>query len=416
MADLVIEITIGKADLLVGEFFLLAERGRRKTAFRYSQSWLDDPRAFAIAPDLPLSADLVLKSLCRDGGHIPLPIQDVAPDSWGRRVLGMALMESPSHGTEFHALLGVNDHLRAGALRFRARGSSQGMLASERGFSLDGVSEAARQIRFFEEDPFAYVEWAEESGEGRLVEAVGSLGGARPKAWVVDEEGIQWMLKPPRLREDVAIARGEVLALTLASELGITAAKARLVECMLEHPASLVRRFDRIGAARIPYISAQTMLGCDEAVGATYEDLEMRMRGHCADVANQLLELYRRMMFGLLVRNTDDHLRNHGFLRGADGWRLSPAFDINPEPRSLGWFATGVSEIHPTTIEGVVEAGSLFGVAEKDAQAMSAEMTRHIRGRWREIGADLGMTPRDVEYFGEAIEPSSLRQGLAGRS
>lgn len=136
----------------------------------------------------------------------------------------------------------------------------------------------------------------------------------------------------------------------------------------------------------------------------------MAMRRHCVDPGGQIVELYRRMVFGILIRNTDDHLRNHGFLRAPGGWRLSPAFDINPEHRPGGRMQTAISEIHGNlpSIDAALDASAFFDIDRRTAEQMTGDMARHIAGSWRRIGGQLGMDARDFSAVGAAIETEDL--------
>lgn len=248
-----------------------------------------------------------------------------------------------------------------------------------------------------------------------LREAVGSLGGARPKVNARDRNGALWIVKLPKQSDEYAMARAEVLALRLAAEVGITACEAQVMNDAQNFPIALVRRFDRIGddhAARVPFISALTFLGLEgeDPIG-TYEDIAMQMRAHAQNAGAQMAELYRRMLFTVLIHNTDDHLRNHGFLRGASGWQLSPAYDINPEHRAGRTLQTPISAIHGSdaSVRSVLDAAEFFDVRPKGARYLARDMAQHIAKRWRPLGGELGMTSRDTNAVAAAIETSDLK-------
>ncbi|MBK43827.1 MAG: hypothetical protein CMN20_00640 [Roseovarius sp.] len=356
----------------------------------------------------------------RDGERsaLPLPMTDTAPDSWGRKII--ELLRGTQYLTELDYLLESDDRLRIGALRyFDGPGAEATALAPPRA---DGVNvprlhdldEVIRQARAFEEDPAGYARRrAELVGGDLLAEAVGSLGGARPKVNARDREGALWIVKLPKIDDDYAVARAEAMTLRLAREVGIDACVADILNTSQRFPAALIRRFDRVGADhsdRVPFISAQTFLGLGGTAASSYEDLAMAMRRHCVDPAGQIVELYRRMVFGILIRNTDDHLRNHGFLRAPGGWRLSPAFDINPEHRPGGRMQTAISEIHGNlpSIDAALDASAFFDIDRRTAEQMTGDMARHIAGAWRRIGGQLGMDARDFSAVGAAIETEDL--------
>lgn len=419
MAARRIDVRIGARAVPVGELIVEADQGRETSVFTYHESWRSLERGFALAPGMPLVAAPFYGRTEERRSCLPLPLADSAPDSWGRKIIER--LRGTQYLGELDYLLESDDFLRVGALRyFDGPGEDAVPLAPPRegGLSvprLHDLEEVIRQARAFEEDPASYA-----AGRARLVggdllaEAVGSLGGARPKVNARDENGALWIVKLPKIDDDYAMARAEVMTLKLAAEVGIVAAEARILNTSQRFPAALVRRFDRTGAdhaGRVPFISAQTFLGLGGAAASSYEDLAMAMRQHCANPAREIAELYRRMVFGILVRNTDDHLRNHGFLRAPGGWRLSPAFDINPEHRPGGRMQTAISEIHGNvpSIEAALDASAYFDVPRDAAEEMTGEMARHIAGNWRRIGGQLGMDARDLAAVSSAIETDELR-------
>jgi serine/threonine-protein kinase HipA len=413
-----IDVRIGARAVPVGELIFQTDGTRASSVFTYRKSWLALERAFPLAPALPLETTPFHSR--RDGARsvLPLPIADSAPESWGCRII--ETLHGAQYLTELDYLLESDDRLRIGALRyFDGPGPGARALAPPRGDGvniprLQDLGEVIRQARAFEEDPAGYARRsAALGGSDLLAEAAGSLGGARPKVNARDREGALWIVKLPRIDDSYAVARAEVMALLLARDVGIDACVADILITAQQFPAALIRRFDRAGVDhmdRVPFISAQTFLGLGETATSSYEDLAMAMRQHCVDPARQIAELYRRMVFGILIGNTGDHLRNHGFLRTPGGWRLSPAFDITPEPRSGGRMQTAISEIHGAlpSIDAALDAAAFFNIDRRMAEQMAGDMARHIAGSWRRIGIQLGMDARDVTAVGAAIETAEL--------
>ena len=162
-----------------------------------------------------------------------------------------------------------------------------------------------------------------------------SLGGARPKASVVEKDGQLAIAKFPRKEDEVNTVVWEAVALTLAKKAGITVPDAR-VETVAGKPVLLLRRFDRDGNRRIPFLSAMSMLGSKDNETRSYMEIVDALRQHGAAPKADMEALWRRVVFNILISNTDDHMRNHGFLyEGPDGWRLSPAYDLNPVPTDI---------------------------------------------------------------------------------
>lgn len=413
-----VDVRIGARAVPVGELIVENGGARETSIFTYHDRWRALERAFPLAPNMPLGPAPFYGRQAEGRSVLPLPIADTAPDSWGRKII--ELLRGTQYLTELDYLLESDDRLRIGALRyFDGPGPEATALAPPRA---DGVNvprlhelqEVIRQARAFEEDPVGYARRrAQLIGGDLLAEAVGSLGGARPKINARDGDGVLWIVKLPKIDDDYAVARAEVMTLKLARDVGISACDAEILNTSQRFPAALIRRFDRIGAGhadRVPFISAQTFLGLGGTAASSYEDLAMAMRRHCVDSAGQIAELYRRMVFGILVKNTDDHLRNHGFLRTPGGWRLSPAFDINPEHRQGGRMQTAISEIHGNlpSVEAALDASAFFDIDRPEAERMTGEMARYIAASWRRIGGHLGMDARDFSAVGAAIETEDL--------
>lgn len=180
-------------------------------------------------------------------------------------------------------------------------------------------------------------------------------------------------------------------------------------------PVALIRRFDRSErGGRFPLISAQTFMGLPGTEPSTYVDMADRLRIYGAEPAADMEELWARMAFSILIQNVDDHLRNHAFLGGPGGWRLSPAFDINPEPDEGGTLKTAISEIHGSSpdVEAAVDAAPFFGLDEDAARERLASMAGIISSTWRETGARLGMTSSDFKAVAPAFESRQIKAAI----
>lgn len=178
------------------------------------------------------------------------------------------------------------------------------------------------------------------------------------------------------------MAKVEANTLRLAALVGITASEARTVRIDGPHSALLVKRFDRVGDERVPFISAQTFMGLSGAEAGNYVDLALQIDRYGEQPRQDIEELYRRLMFSVLVSNVDDHLRNHGFLLGAGGkWRLSPAFDINPSPGEGQTLKTAISDIHGNelSIEAVIDAAPYFGIEVDEAHKMACDQRETLK-------------------------------------
>lgn len=429
MAKWDVDVRIGAQAVPVGRLVVESDGARRNSMFAYHQSWIDDPRGFDLAPSMPRQAAPIFTVGGRGLSVLPGPIDDGAPDSWGRKIIEKTRGSGALEDIEY--LVGTSDFLRIGALRYFDKAGPEGAaLAPHVGAGAPGIprletmDKVVHAARAFEADPERFRETRANLIAGDILrDAVGSLGGARPKINAVDQTGALWIVKLPKQADTYAMARAEAMALRLAARCGIAASKAIVMNDAPNFPLIRVRRFDRTGPdgqARIPFISASSLLGVrgPDEVG-TYEDIAFAIRQHGANVAAQIQELYRRMAFTILLRNTDDHLRNHGFLRTPEGWVLSPAFDINPEHRTGGALQTPISEMHGAqcSIRAALDAAEYFDLSMAKAREIVAQMAETIGNSWRVLGGELGMTATDFAALTPVIENEDIewvRRGFGG--
>lgn len=395
-----IRVAIGGKLAPVGVLDFESRPDKQISVFRYADEWLDNPISFSIAPSLPLAARVFHRSAPYSDPRPALPgvIADCAPDGWGRRVVAKDMGKTP---TELEHLLAANDRTRHGALRF----------LDEDGNPLaDSVPPVPRLSRLPDirrlADSF-------ETGKGDLravaheLRGWGStLGGARPKSDYEDADGVLHIAKYTTAKDTLPIERMEVATLRLAREAGLHAATGELALGRSSYPVALIKRFDRAGhGGRIHYASARTFLGTDTG---HYTDLADQMRSSCRgeDLPGELRELHRRILFSILVSNDDDHLKNHGFLYVGDGnWRLSPAFDINPNPDGSTRLQTGIGEQfgHQPSVEAAVEAAPLFEVDKDEAMADARRMAKIVAVRWRPLCMEMGMDRNECDQYEAAF-------------
>jgi serine/threonine-protein kinase HipA len=241
----------------------------------------------------------------------------------------------------------------------------------------------------------------------RLLLAPGSsLGGARPKASVVDRDGSLMIAKFPHRFDETDAVAWEAVALELAGRAGVSVPKWLTIP-VGRKSALLVARFDRRDGARVPFLSAMSMLGAGEKEEHSYLEVAEALRRHGAAPRQDLAELWRRIVFNVLISNTDDHLRNHGFLyAGQAGWRLSPAYDMNPIPVDVKArvLATSIDPDDPSaSMDLALAAGDYFGLAAAEARAVAAEVGRAVAG-WRQVAARLGIGNAEIERMASAFE------------
>lgn len=236
-------------------------------------------------------------------------------------------------------------------------------------------------------------------------------GAPDPRASVRDIEGKLSVAKFPHKGDETDAVRWEGLALTLAAKAGIAVPGWRIVEAAGK-PILVLRRFDREGALRVPFLSAMSMLGANDLETRSYLEMADALRRYGAAPKDDLRALWRRIVFNVLVSNTDDHLRNHGFLyAGNDGWRLAPAYDLNPvpvdvKPRVL---TTAIDEEDATaSLELVLKVAGYFELEAKGARVIAGEVGRAV-AHWRSEAGRLGLSKSEIERMASAFEHEDLR-------
>jgi serine/threonine-protein kinase HipA len=380
---------------LVGTVRSAARSGA--VTFTYDDVWLTRRDAFAIDPTV-----LPLRPGAYHAESLFAAIRDVGPDRWGRVLIERAvrkrvLPERPFRDLDY--VLALDDASRIGALRFRRPG---GPFLAESGGRLPPLLRLPQLLQAAD----AVHGDAETADDLRFLLGQGSpLGGARPKSAVVLPDGglaIAKFRKPDDMRD---IAAGEVLALTLAKAAGIDAAAARLVKVQGSH-AAVITRFDRDANGRIPFVSAATLLGVGERDAGSYTAIAEAIRQFGDDVVRDLAELWRRMVFSLLVGNCDDHLRNHGFLMRSPGrWSLSPAYDINPVPaiEQSGGNATSLSDgAGERSVEHALALAPRFGLTAAVARSALHQVADAVSS-WRQAGKRLRLPASTLEAYASAF-------------
>lgn len=400
-------VALGEGKRVVGRLRFETDGRRQHSQFEYAAEWLAAPDRFALSPGLPL----------REGSHystgrsdrrsaLPGCFADAAPDSWGRALMSRALGGGLS---EFDYLALSDDRTRQGALRFL--GEDMEPLSDltppiPRLVELDRLRALAHR---FERDPGGAEEEARD-----LAGVAGSLGGARPKA-NVEGDGNLWIAKFTSAQDTRPVERVEVAALKLAARCGLRAAEAKLELRDSDSPIALIRRFDRRGNTRIPYISARTALDWDSDAGGFYTDIADVIRQISSKPLDDLHELWRRIVFTILVSNSDDHLKNHGFIyAGGDRWRLSPAFDINPSPSRHRVLETGIIQggSFDASFDIALEACEFFDLTSADARQQAHRMAETIANNWGQALRDEGCSAADVQSYSEAFEHKESKRAL----
>ena len=406
----------------IGRLWARSHHGRQGATFVYDARWLRHPDRFALEPALPLDP---APHHTHGGTALFGALRDSAPDRWGRELnRRQARRESRSRGappeafSEIDYLLRVSDSARLGALRF-ADTEGGVFLAPEEAAPIPPLVRLPALLRASEEvlageDPDTsrdVDDWL------RILLAPGSsLGGARPKAAVRDPGGRLAIAKFPARNDEVDVVRWEAVALHLAERAGIPVPERRL-RSIGGRPVLVLARFDREGDgdARIPFLSAMAALGAADHETRCYAELVDFLRRYGAHPRRDLRALWRRMVFNVLISNTDDHLRNHGFLHVPGmGWTLSPAYDLNPVPADVKprILATAIDFDDPTaSLELAFEAAPYFDLDVAAARAIAAEVAQ-ATGGWRQAAVDFGIARREPARMASAFEHADLALAL----
>jgi len=381
-------------------------------SFEYDRAWLDQPEVFSFDPDLALAAGHQYPAPQRKNFGIFL---DSSPDRWGRVLMqrrenARARREKrkPRALTEWDFLLGVHDETRLGALRFRESSNtlfidSDAQFAAPPLTSLRELQAASLQFEkhFDEEDNPLYEKWLTQ-----LFAPGSSLGGARPKASVRDEAGSLCIAKFPSRNDTRDVGAWELVAQSLARKAGIVVPDARPLR-FVESPYTtfLVKRFDRTArGGRLAFISAMTLTQrSDGEAGASYLDLVDLLQSRGADTRADCIQLFRRVLFNILIHNTDDHLRNHGFFIDESGIRLSPAYDINPsiDRQEL---TLAVNEVETACdVSIAMEASRDYGISPEQAAAALKEVQAAVNN-WKGEATHLNIPKAEQDLMANAFQ------------
>ena len=398
---------------LIGHLILSTGRSGDSIRFEYDDDWLGSKtplRVFDLEPSLGAFP----------GPHHPMAdntlfgiFRDTSPDRWGRLLMERReIQRARSEGRpvktlgEWDFLLGVADAGRMGALRLRDPATRMFVADSElpvppvtRLRELETI--VAELEKAGAEDQPEYRAWLMQ-----LTAPGTSLGGARPKASFIDSDGSVWLAKFPANDDRRDIGQWEYLAATLAGQCAIAMPVSRSIEFSRRGHTFATKRFDRVGASRRHYASAMTLAGRSEGEPASYLDIVevIETQGEKGRIAADLEQLYRRILFSILIGNRDDHLRNHGFLRGQNGWMLSPAFDINPNPDKAA-HALAIDEADPTpTTVTLTASRDFYRLSSKRAGEIEAEI-RGVVANWQAEAAKLGLARQEIAAMEPVIVP-----------
>ena len=395
--------------ILMGSLYVNVIKGGETYSFEYDKDWLKKTGlALTLDPEImPYS-----------GRQYPTRknifglFADASPDRWGRvlmnkreRILAEKEGRKPSKLYDSDYLLGVYDETRMGGIRFKANPegpflSDDKETAAPPWATLRTLEEASRN---FENDETGLTErWL-----NQLIKPGSSLGGARPKATVVDTKDQLWIAKFPSKNDENDTGAWEMVAHDLAALCGLNVPEAKLEKFSPLGSTFLIKRFDRLGSKRVHFASAMTLLGktdgASAADGSSYLDIAAFIKSYGAQPKMDLIELWRRIVFNMAVTNTDDHLRNHAFVLTDKGWILSPVYDVNPVPYGDELSLNVDEEDNSISIDIAVQTAVRFGISKSDAEAEAEDILKIVRDNWEKTAAEYGLTRRQVEEMRPAF-------------
>ena len=397
------------APVLIGSLFVNTIRGGERYSFEYDSNWLAQARyPVDIDPHLPQFRG----RLFPDDGRLFGVFSDASPDRWGRvllnkreRILADREGRKPSKLYDSDYLIGVSDLTRMGGLRFRM--DPDGSFVSDDNdtpvppwTSLRALESAAQEVDGDETT-------VSEKWLTQLIRPGSSLGGARPKSTVIDASGELWIAKFPSRNDDSDVGAWEKVTHDLAGLCGLRIPESKL-ECFSKYGSTfLVKRFDRENEKRVHFASAMTLLGKHDGQaseeGVSYLDIASFIRASGAHPAEDLIELWKRIVFSMAVNNTDDHLRNHAFILNENGWTLSPAYDINPVPYG-NELSLNVDEYDSRiSKDTALRIAPKFGINKMQADIWFNDITGTVTNNWQKLALSYEISRRDIEHMRPAF-------------
>ena len=393
---------------LVGQLSVLQAKGKRAYSIEYDPEWLHSQAQLLLDPDIGWYS----------GPQYPLGKEnfgiflDSMPDRWGRTLLKRRAAqlareagEEPPSLFDLDFLLGVFDKSRMGALRFKLEKDGP-FLNNDPIHAIPPIS-SVRELQYAasqlesDADPEELGKWL-----SILLAPGSSLGGARPKANVLDLDGHPWIAKFPSRSDEIDKGAWEYLAYLLAKDTGINMAPSRTEIVAGKHHTFFTRRFDRSGDERIHFASAMTMTGYNEEnlrdQVPSYLEIAEFIQFSGAHPKKDLQQLWRRIVFNMAISNTDDHLRNHGFLLTPQGWELSPAFDMNPSVEKPGLALNVDMDDNSLDVDLARSVGIYFQLDQKEMDNILAEVRAGVKN-WRKIAKMIGIPRRELEMMDGAF-------------
>ena len=398
--------------ILVGELGYESLRGSDSYSFKYDNSWLRQYGSLSLSADINNYPGWQYTQPERD---IFGCFSDALPDRWGRLLLNRreqiiaAEEKRPVHKlSSFDYLMGIEDISRMGGFRFKASQDGE-FINCENSLRIPPLTDirtlvtASMEIEKSEElNRLPEKKWLQQ-----LVHPGTSLGGARPKAVVVNDEGRLCVAKFPSRNDDYDVGLWEHHSHLLAKEAGVIAAQTSVVDTGRKYHTFLSKRFDRSDDGRRKHFaSAMTLLGltdgCDAKTGNGYLDIVDFILQNCCDVEDNLRQLYRRVAFNIAIGNSDDHFRNHGFLLTQKGWTLSPAYDMNPTLNEYQALMIN-SSTNQADLNILHDSSKEYMIGRKEAEAIIDEVKSGV-SQWKPVANRLGISKREMAVYEQVYQ------------
>lgn len=384
-------------------------KGKKAFGFAYHKEWLDAFKPLVLDPDLSNYPGPQYPTNNKENFGV---FQDAMPDTWGRTLMKRREAQLAREGNrpirtlyELDFLLGVFDQSRMGALRFKTDRAgdfldSNHTIPTPHWSHIRELQDAARII---EEDKDSEVV---KKHIALLIAPGSSLGGARPKANILDDTRHPWIAKFPSASDTIDKAAWEYLAYQLAIDAGIQMAPSRIEKVAGKYHTFFTKRFDRTGGKRIHFASAMTMTGNSEDTvreqPGSYLEIAEAIQNYGAHIPADLAQLWRRMVFNIAVSNTDDHFRNHGFILTDQGWQLSPAYDINPSVDKEGLSLNIDMDDNSLDYELAKSVGVYFRLTKSQMDGILTEVMQSVKN-WRSIAEKIGISRSEQEEMESAF-------------
>lgn len=393
---------------LVGILSAHQAKGRKAFSFEYDKEWLKGKEQRLIDPDIQFYSGQQFPNNKENFGVF----LDSMPDTWGRTLMKRREAQlAKINGTkaktlyDIDFLLGVYDETRMGAFRFKLDPNGD-FLDNDTDKSTppwSTVRELQQAVVHYENDEEneAIDKWLK-----LLIAPGSSLGGARPKANILDENNELWIAKFPSKNDTIDKAAWEFLTYKLAINAGVEMAECRMEKVNGQYHTFFTKRFDRVGTDRIHFSSAMTMTGNNEDIirdnPASYLDIVEFIQDNGYHVDENLAQLWRRIVFNIAVSNTDDHLRNHGFILNDEGWQLSPAYDLNPSIDKDGLALNIDMHNNALDFELAKSVGEYFRLNDRQMDSIIAEVLTAVK-EWESIAKEIGISRAEQELMRSAF-------------